>query len=71
MNLDPRNIELPDDATVAMYRNKSGPEKLRILDAMYRSATKLARGGVLAEHPGWTPAQVDREVVRRISRGTI
>lgn len=71
MKVDPRNIEVPDDATVAMYRNKSGPEKLRILDGMYRSAVKFARGGVLAAHPDWSPEQVEREVIRRLSRGAV
>ena len=55
MKIDPRNIEVPDAATVEMYRNKSGPEKLGILDAMYRSAVKFARGGVLAAHPDCSP----------------
>lgn len=71
MRVDPRNIEVPDDATVEMYRHKSGPEKLRILDAMYRSAVRFARGGVLADHPDWTPEQVERETIRRVSRGAV
>ena len=71
MKVDPRNIELSDDATIEMYRAKSGPEKLRILDAMYHSAREMIRAGVETEHPEWPPEQIDRETVRRLSRGAI
>ena len=70
MNVDPRNIELCDDATVAMYRAMTGPQKLRILDGMYRSAVKFVRGGVMAEHPDWGPEQIERETMLRIARET-
>jgi hypothetical protein len=71
VKVDPRNIELADAATVAMYRDKTGPEKLRIVDGMFRAARAMIRAGVLTEHPDWPPERIDRETVRRLSRGTI
>jgi hypothetical protein len=69
MRLDAGQIEVMDDAMANVLRAKSGSERLRIVDDLFRSARRLVAAGVRAQHPDWTQEQTDRETARRLSRG--
>lgn len=69
MRLDPRQIEVIDEEMAAVLRRKSGAERLKIVDELFRQGRQLVAAGVRWQHPDWTQEQVDRETVRRISRG--
>lgn len=71
MKLDPRNIEVMDDAMADVYRPKTVAERLRIANQMFEFARRMIRGQVQGAHPDWTDAQVVRETARRLSNGTV
>ena len=67
MTIDPRNIEVMDDAMAAVYRTKTVAERLRIADDMYIFARDMIASQARAAHPEWTETQVGRETARRIA----
>ena len=69
MRLDAGQIEVMDDAMADVLRTKSGSERLRIVDGLFRSARRLVAAGVRARHADWPQDQIDRETARRLSRG--
>ena len=69
MPFDPRRIEVIDDQMAAVWRAKTGAERLQVVDELFQFARQLVASGVRAQHPDWDPAQVERETVRRLSRG--
>lgn len=69
--VDPRKIEVIDDATAAMLRSKTVAEKLAMLDQMWVFARELVTAGVKDQHPEWSELQVRREVARRMSHGAV
>jgi hypothetical protein len=71
MKLDPRQIEVMDDAMAEVYRNKSPAERLRIANEMYIFARQVIRAQIVTNHPDWTDEQVKRETARRISNGSV
>jgi len=64
------HVEVIDDQMAAIWRGKSGLEKLQIANGMYRSARTIIRRAVRDQHPSWTEEQVAVEASRRISHGT-
>ena len=71
MPLDPRQIEVMDDAMADVYRNKTSAERLRIANDLWKSAQRMFRAQVQAAHPEWDEAQIVRETARRISNGSV
>jgi hypothetical protein len=71
MRLDPRQIEVMDDAMADVYRKKSIGDRLRIANQMYLFARRMIRTQVATGHPEWSEAQVTRETARRISNGSV
>jgi hypothetical protein len=71
MPLDPRQIEVMDDAMADVYRKKSAAERLRIVNDMFLFAGEVIRGQIMASHPDWSDEQVMRETARRISNGSV
>jgi hypothetical protein len=63
-------IEVVDNAVAAVLRRKSGGERLRMVDALYRSARRLIEANVRLTHPDWDAAATRREVARRMAGGT-
>lgn len=53
----------------AVLRAKSPAERLAILDAMWRSASKMIRQSVRRCHSEWDESQVAHETARRLSHG--
>jgi hypothetical protein len=64
------SAEVVDDAMAEVLRRKTGAERLRIVDALYRAAWKLIEANVRATHTDWDDAQVRRAVAARIAGGT-
>ncbi len=62
-------IEVIDDDMASVFRSKSGAERLRIVDRLYRSARKLIEANVRSRHPEWDAQEVQRAVAARIAGG--
>jgi hypothetical protein len=60
-----------DDRMAEILRTKTGAERLRIADGMFRFARQLIEASVRARNPEWDDKRVQREVARRISRGAV
>jgi hypothetical protein len=58
----------PDIATV--FAAKSGMERLRIAHEAWVQARERLTAFLTAEHPEWDPAEVRRQVARRLLRGS-
>ena len=71
MVIDPRQIEVIDDDTAAMFRAKTGAERLAIASGLYSYARRTLLVRVRSEHPEWPQAMVTREVARRLSHGAV
>ncbi len=68
-DLDPRRIEVVDDAMAAVLRAMTGAERLQIVDRLFRFARELVASGVRSQHPEWNQDQINRETARRLSHG--
>ncbi len=68
--LDPGQIEVVDDAVAALLREKTAAQRIEMTAAAHRTARALLTGQVRSQHPEWTDEQVQREVARRLTRGT-
>jgi hypothetical protein len=68
--LDPRRIEVPDDAVVEVLRRLTPAERLAIANRMWVSARKALLAMLRTDHPQWTNQQVEQEVARRM-RGAV
>lgn len=64
--LDPRRIEVIDDATAEMYRRQSGAESVRAGLSMFGFAVRVVLSSVRDQHPDWTQAQIEAEAARRL-----
>lgn len=63
-------IERMDPQMVEMLRTKSGAERLAIAFGMFRSARRMITSQLRFEHPAWDEETLQREVARRIARGS-
>jgi len=71
MRLDPGQIEVMDDQMAAVLRSKTGAERLKIANDMFRFARQLIASGLRAEHPDWDEPRIGRETARRLSHGAV
>ena len=69
MRPDPNRIEVIDDVMAAVFRAKTGAERLRIASDMYASARRMLLSHLRAEHPEWDERRVVKEAARRLSHG--
>jgi len=53
----------------AVLRGKSARQRLAMLDAMWRSASRMTRQRVRQCHPEWDEPRVIIEAARRLSHG--
>lgn len=67
--LDSGQIEALDEALADVLRRKTPAEKIQMIAAAHRTARQLIRAGVRHQHPDWDDAQVEAEVLRRLTRG--
>ncbi len=68
--LDYRRIEMVEPQMAEIYRSKTVAEKLDLVQQAHRTARKLIAMGVRLQHPEFDEREVDREVARRLLRGT-
>ena len=66
--IDPRRIEVIDEATAAMYRAMTGVERLRVAFGMQEFAARMIGARVREAHPAWDDGQVAAEVSRALLR---
>jgi hypothetical protein len=71
MGIDPRRIEVIDDATAEMYRRMTPVERIKRGLAMGAFARKIIAAGVRAAHPAWSEAEVRKETARRFAGGHV
>lgn len=69
--LDPRRIEVMDEAMAEILRRKTPAERLAIGFGLWRSARKILRGQLASLHPEWDVQRLEREVARRLSHGAV
>jgi hypothetical protein len=65
----PSQIEVVDEAVAAILRTKTFAEKVAIVESMNRTNRLFVMAGIRAAHPDWEDALVQRELVRRMTRG--
>lgn len=67
--IDPRNIEAVDPSQAAVFRSKSMPERVAMIAAANRTMRAMIAATTRAARPDWSDAEVEIEVVRRMSSG--
>jgi len=60
-------IEVVDDEMAAVLRRKTGTQRLKFVDSLYRTAWKLIETNVRCSHPEWKEPQVRAAVAARIA----
>jgi hypothetical protein len=68
--LDPRKIEMLDEAMVALLRAKSPVQRLAMGFDCNRTARLVVAGHLRTLHSDWTEEQTQAEVARRMLLGT-
>lgn len=71
MRQDIAHIEVVDEKIAEVLRQKSGAERWRIANGLFRFAQTMIRSSLRSAHPEWDDVQIDRETARRISHGTV
>jgi len=71
MRLDRGQIEVIDRKVAEVLRRKSPAERLAIASGIWESVRTMLLTQLAELHPDWSPAQVEREVVRRMSHGAV
>ncbi len=64
-------IEWIDDDMAAVWCRKTVPEKMSVVDSMFRSARRMIAASVREVHPDWDDSRVESEVSLRIAHGTL
>ena len=71
MRLVKGQVEVIDDAMAEILRNKTPAGRIQIGFEMWMSAQKMLFFHLRATNPHWTNEQLNTEVGRRLSHGTI
>ncbi len=71
MRLESQNLENLDDAMVAIYRNKSPLERLRIAFGLWSLAKSILVNTLRSLHPDWNEKKIQKEAAKRISHGAV
>jgi hypothetical protein len=66
----PPRVEVVDGESATIWASKTGAERLAIAAGMFRSARRMMESHLRAEHPPWSPEQIDAEIRRRFGHGT-
>jgi hypothetical protein len=64
-------VEAVDPEMAEILRRKTPAERLAIAAGLWRSARVLLTSNLRSLHPDWDEARLQREVVRRLSRGAV
>lgn len=60
-------VEVVDEVMVPILRAKTEVESLKMAGEMWRFARDTYVAQARAEHPDWSPEQIQREAARRLS----
>ncbi len=71
MRLDAGQIEIVDQAMAEVLRAKTPAERLAIAFGIWESVRTMLLTQLAERHPERSPEEIRREVVRRLSHGTI
>ena len=69
--LDKGQIECLDETMIAVYKQKSPAERIRIASDMRESARQLINDTIRAFHPEWAEDKIHNEIARRLSHDTV
>ena len=69
--IDPRNIEVIDDAYADALRKMPGMARVRIASNLYAFARQSMLAHLRSEHADWSDAQIRREAIRRLTGVTV
>jgi hypothetical protein len=64
--IDPRRIEVIDDATAKLYRGMSPTRKMELLAEMCRAEREIVEADLRSAHPDFTDADIRCELLRRL-----
>lgn len=64
-------FEIIDDQVAEILRRKTDVQRLRSVDAFWRSARAILRAAIVTENPDWDGLRVNAEISRRISNGKV
>ncbi|MBW7942815.1 MAG: hypothetical protein H3C64_10605, partial [Candidatus Kuenenia stuttgartiensis] len=70
MRLDKGQIEVVDDKVAEILRGKTGMERLQIVWDLWTYFQKSLRAYLKNLHPEWTDEELQKEIIRRMTRGT-
>ena len=65
------HIEVVGDEMAAIFREKTGAERLEIASRMFSSARGMLLNHLRSLHPDWDDAAIHREAARRLSHGAV
>ncbi len=68
--MDQRNIEVLDEGIVQLLRGKTPAERVAMIFAADRTMRLRLEGHLRSQHPDWDDAVIDKEIARRMSRGS-
>ena len=71
MQLDKGKIEVIDDAMTEVLRRQTPTEGLKIGFGLWTSARTMLMSMISSQHPEWDRQHVQKEVVSRLSHGTL
>jgi len=71
MHIEANQIEVIDDKTAEILRQKTPAERLSIGFSLWHSTNQLLPSLIKSLHPEWSNAKISREVIKRLSHGTI
>jgi hypothetical protein len=63
---NPGDIQVVDDVTVVLSRQKTPAELIALTSRMFSAARDRLREYLRQEHPEWNDAEVHSELIRRI-----
>jgi hypothetical protein len=62
--LDPKKVEVVDDAVAAVLRDKTPAQRVEMAFQAEALARTLMAAGVKSRHPEWNAEEIKREVAR-------
>lgn len=65
----PTSIEIVDDQTVEVLRQRGAAGRLEMGFDLWRSAREIITAILASQHPAWSEDEVAAEVARRLSHG--
>jgi len=71
MSIDPKRIEVVDDAVAAVLKRKTHQERIKIGFNLWTSARKMLMAHLRSTHPEWSEELLQHEVARRLSHGAV